>query len=278
MIVYFHSSDLDGHCSGALIKLAHPDCRLVPINYGDQVDLGTISNDEAVFMVDFSLPKDQMIALKEHSGLLIWIDHHKTAIEACKGEVFEGIRRVGTGACQLVWEWLHPDKRVPLWVEYLARYDVWDHSDPNILPFQYGMRLHETRPDKSMSLWGSFLIDTGKFMPNTIISDGRIVMTYEQKSNAAYMSAAFEMDWEGLRWLVANRMYTSSKLFDSRFDSDVHDAVMTFGWDGTKWRFGVYTSKKGVDVSGIALKYGGGGHAQAAGFALPEVPFKLRSE
>jgi hypothetical protein len=36
MICFYHSADLDGHCSGAIIKKVHPECELIGINYGDE--------------------------------------------------------------------------------------------------------------------------------------------------------------------------------------------------------------------------------------------------
>ncbi len=35
MICFYHSADLDGACSAAIIKLKHPECVLAPINYGN---------------------------------------------------------------------------------------------------------------------------------------------------------------------------------------------------------------------------------------------------
>ena len=35
MKCFYHSADLDGQCSGAIVKLARPDCELVGIDYGD---------------------------------------------------------------------------------------------------------------------------------------------------------------------------------------------------------------------------------------------------
>jgi nanoRNase/pAp phosphatase (c-di-AMP/oligoRNAs hydrolase) len=37
----------------------------------------------------------------------------------------------------------------------------------------------------------------------------------------------------------------------------------------------MYTERKDVDLSLIAKKYGGGGHAGACGFQCAELPFRL---
>jgi len=34
--IYYHSSDLDGHCSGAITKYKYPEAELFPINYNQK--------------------------------------------------------------------------------------------------------------------------------------------------------------------------------------------------------------------------------------------------
>ena len=40
-----------------------------------------------------------------------------------------------------------------------------------------------------------------------------------------------------------------------------------------KWYVSLYTSKEDVDVSKVALSFGGGGHKGAAGFKCDTLPF-----
>jgi len=70
MKCFYHSADLDGHCSGAIVKLRHPNCEMWPIDYGDEFPWDKIRWNETIYMVDFSLePFEDMITL-HHS-------HHK---------------------------------------------------------------------------------------------------------------------------------------------------------------------------------------------------------
>jgi len=70
-------------------------------------------------------------------------------------------------------------------------------------------------------------------------------------------------------------MFGSSQLFESVYDPDMHDAMLAFGYRNHGWVVTLYTTHAGVDVSRVAKKYGGGGHAQAAGFPCRELPFDL---
>ena len=84
MKCFYHSADLDGHCSGAMIKMAYPECEMIGINYGDEFPWESIpcGCGEKIFMVDFSLqPYQKMRKLDIHADPLIWIDHHKSAID-----------------------------------------------------------------------------------------------------------------------------------------------------------------------------------------------------
>ena len=115
MKCFYHSADLDGHCSGAIVKMAYPDCDMIGINYGDEFPWESIpiGCGEKVFMVDYSLqPYSEMRKLAIHADPLIWIDHHKSVIEEHKewvsvgnGSIL-GTQKSGIGACALLWKYL----------------------------------------------------------------------------------------------------------------------------------------------------------------------------
>ncbi len=288
MKAFFHASDLDGHCSGAIIKYKFPECEMIPIDYGDEFPWTTIQPSETIYMVDFSLqPFEKMVKLQRLFPNLIWIDHHKSAIEAYKDWnhthhthstylSIQGIRKVGIGACQLVWEYLFPNTPVPKFVKLLAEYDVWNHSDPDTLPFQYGMRLKETDPstEEGMKIWYR-LIAASEFDLDSIIKDGRTVLKYQEQIDGRYCERfAFETEFEGLKAIAVNKGIANSNTFKSIKGLDKYDLMITFCMIGPEkgWTVSLYTTKPDVDVSVIAKKYGGGGHKGAAGFQCKELP------
>lgn len=480
MKCFYHSADLDGHCSGAIVKLAHPECEMIPINYGQEFPWDTIILGETVFMVDFSLPAGDMKALNLNSDLR-WIDHHKSAIEALSG-LYKGIREIGLGACELVWRYCFPNDPVPYAVHLLSVYDVWrfeytPDTDPHdiwvpvenfpnycvsqngcvksishlsrhtqkhhaqkikgkiiklqkapngylwaplhnedgtcnkqiqnlvvdhflekpssffdeanhidgdkqnnhisnlewsnrvlnsyhavstglkpskskyygvrelndrqkysarvsvdgkrhfignynteleaavaydsfvnkeklcghpryyplnlepfdvperrfkrkflhadVLPFQYGIRIEETQP--GTRLWTQLLTGNSDVIITKILDQGLTVLKYQDQSNTMYAAgAAFETELNGHRCLAQNKMYTNSQSFDSVFEPDEHAIMLLFGWRHSTWTCSLYSLEGGPDVSKIAVQYGGGGHARAAGFSCDELPFDLR--
>jgi oligoribonuclease NrnB/cAMP/cGMP phosphodiesterase (DHH superfamily) len=278
MKCFYHSADLDGHCSGAIVKRAFPSCEMVGINYGHDFPWETIKPEEQVFMVDFALqPFLDMIRL-EGMCHLTWVDHHQTAISDAIKHNFtpDGRRSVGMAGCELTWRHLFPEKQIPRAVYLLGRYDVWDHSDEDALPFQYGMRqLGDTRPD-NQSLW-SRLFNGEEFFMN-ILGNGDLLLKYETTQNEKFCRAyAFETRLLGLRAICCNRGFTNSKIFDSVYDESKHDMMITFCRLPRKkqWTVSMYTTKDAVDCGMIAKGFGGGGHKQAAGFQCENLPFEF---
>lgn len=269
--VMYHSRDLDGQCSGAIVKYKHPDCNTIGVDYGDDVPWDQLKEGETVFVVDFSFDVPDMKRLdKKYS--LIWIDHHKTAIEKMRshGLRFNGLQKEGLGACALTWTFCRFDTPMPWAVILLAEYDVWIHTKPETLSFQYGMRLEATEPESH--LWKKLFSGNSEVVMDSIIEKGHIIRDYEIQSSIIYAAAAaFEIDFEGLKCIAINKVLKNSFLFESVFDEDKHDAMLAFGWTGATWSFSLYSTK--VDVSPVAVRYGGGGHPNACGFKSKTIPF-----
>jgi len=275
MICFFHKSDYDGICSGALIKMLHKDCEMIGINYGEQFPWYSFKKDERVFMVDFSLqPFDQMVKLNELCDL-VWIDHHISAINEAKKHNFDLEKhhvRDGIGACQLVWEYLYPFMSVPLFVRLLALYDTWQFNDPRTLPFQYGLRVYNTNIGEQ--IWREL---SNESFVDKICETGHIILKYEKLQNEKYAKAcAFETEIDGLKAIAINRALTSSMLFESVWDNTKYDCMLAFSFIGDRWVVSLYTDKEGVDVSIVAKNRGGGGHKQASGFPCDALPFKTK--
>ena len=143
---FYHMSDLDGMASAAIVKCFHPEAELYPFDYGMEFPWGKVDNDTLCFLVDISLPKEDMLKLQEVTNL-VWIDHHTSTIKSMENSSIAGSRIVGEAACSLTWKYLSFDK-VPRGVELLSKYDVFDLS-PDVLEYQYGMRALDLDPNNT---------------------------------------------------------------------------------------------------------------------------------
>jgi oligoribonuclease NrnB/cAMP/cGMP phosphodiesterase (DHH superfamily) len=188
---------------------------------------------------------------------------------------FQGLQRIGLGACALVWEYIYKDTPTPRAVQLLAEYDVWDHSDADCLPFQYGMQSPWPNPENDVFWRSLFKNDEG--LLRVILNEGQQHLkwkTEQRKLTAASLS--FVTEFEGLKLLAANAGPDSSQFFDSIDQADC-DALCLFFWNPktNDWAVNLYTNDEGVDVGTIAARHEGGGHHNAAGFHCAELPFKL---
>ena len=176
-ICIYHSRDLDGWMSAAIvkkwfIKVSEPnsliyDCRdeyfneniatpaelhLLGWDYGD--DIPDLKEYDKVIMVDISFPKDEMLKICVKNGTpLVWIDHHISSIKTnnftntFKDEdkvYIEGIRDTDFAACELTWMYFFPNDERPEIVRLLGAYDCFRSrgtgEEISVLEFQYGAR------------------------------------------------------------------------------------------------------------------------------------------
>jgi oligoribonuclease NrnB/cAMP/cGMP phosphodiesterase (DHH superfamily) len=279
MKCFYHKSDLDGHCSGAIVKMRFPECEMIGVDYQDNEDDILIPVGEEIYVVDFSFSAKFMKMMQECS-VLHWIDHHKSAIEECLHiEGIKGLRYLEEpehkpfdkiSGCELTWKYIYPETEMPEAVKLLGRYDVWDHSDPNVLQFQYGMRnFDDTLPDST--IWKEESEEAVLWMTTQglfgILESGKTILQYEKKKNIVHAKEmSFETIFKGLRAVCINKPFSNSKVFDSIWDEEKHDIMIIFGCKPRSFKYSLYSTKDNVDCSEIAKLFGGGGHKGASGF------------
>lgn len=185
----------------------------------------------------------------------------------------------------------------PLAVRLAGEYDIWDKRDERAEVFQFGLRSREL----SVFDWQNML-DTkkatieeiesliavghrdilnpdGTHVPPVVcqlLEAGKLLQTYQQRNDAGIMHRSFVIEWEGLKFLALTTARCNSLTFASKDVPETgHDALMGFYYNGKAWTVSLYHAKHrtDIDLSQIAVKYGGGGHRGACGFSVTELPF-----
>lgn len=285
-LVIYHKADWDGIFSREICKKHFGEnADYLGWDYGDPVP--AVGPDRDVVMVDISVD-----GLMSHPRLT-WIDHHKSAIE--KFGCGKGIQIDGVAACRLAWQYFFGstprptkqdfvDRRVvePYAVQLAGEYDIWDKRNPDADTFQHAMRgqpltdhiWHELlRTDIEETLQ----IQHSQIMTQALMPLGRALIYSADEANASLArDASFELQWEGLRFLAINKPRGNSRTF-AAVVGPTHDALLTFYWQRHKWRVSLYHTphRTDIDLSKIAVKYGGGGHRGACGFEGKTLPFDL---
>lgn len=278
VIGIYHNKDLDGICSGAIIKKKYPHATMIGWDYGEPIPEELVDCDCEVIMADISFPMDDMARVARWVGknYFTWIDHHKTAIEDYRTSGILGIDafvKEGVAACELTWIILI-DEPIPYVVRLLGAYDTWRQNDPNmdwdaeILPYQYGMRsIVGLSVDTMVDCLDAASSDMDILV---VIGIGKSLLIYENQQNQMIAEkAAFEKLLWGYVAICLNTQTRGSAAFHGVYTPEDYEIMVTYCYDGKEvWKFSLRTTHDNIDVSAIAKQYGGGGHAKAAGFSV----------
>lgn len=315
--IIYHDADFDG-------KLSNEVCRywLLKLNLGATIDsygwdygrpvptpsweintphshngglmtrLAEWADYDVIYIVDLSV--DELMAQLELREKIVWIDHHKSAIEKhdaegdpWTGRKFSGLRIDGVAACRLCWQWflrgeegyadntlskqLFTDRLVdePELLRLAGEYDVWDHRDPDAKALQFGLRA--LSEEELLVLIESEFASYGTAPLQAAVSRGYSIKSYCDKQNNEYSAAyARTLQWEGLTFCALN--------LGQRGNSDLlrgglkpeHQAGFAWRHTGDSVMVSLYhvPGHEHLDLSEIAKRYGGGGHRGACGFRI----------
>jgi len=275
--IFYHGSDLDGACSGAIMNRYCHNALTYAWEYNYPFPEGfRPTMDDTVYFVDCSTNPYERIGELTKLTNVVMIDHHKTFIEYAEKNISSEIREnwvldVKKSGCMLCWEYAFPNVPMPRSVWLLGNYDIWNRSDEEqwqnlIMPFQMGMR--GTKIDNP--IWDELFSDNDQSAFYSVMERGGFVYDYMMASNASVVRKhAFDATFEGYKALACNTHNFSSQTYESIWDADKYDLMFSYCHSkGKEYWVSLYTTKPGIDVSGLAVKYGGGGHPQAAGFTV----------
>ena len=202
------------------------------------------------------------------SAEVIWIDHHKTAIEALADlSDLPGVRDLDEAACVLTWQFFFPDQAIPVAVRYIGDRDVWRFAYEQTAAFGEALFQEHTQPSND-ALWTP-LLDGDAETVRRLIERGEILHRARMKQVKRLVRRdAFEVLWEGHRTLVIN----------SRGSGELGHAMCQEGYEVAycyvdRYHNGRVLTKialfsEAIDVAEIASRFGGGGHPGAAGFSF----------
>ncbi len=278
MLCIYHIADHDGKGSAAIVKRVYPEAELLGINHDMEIPYEQIESHDKIVICDISLPVKYMFKLNETKDL-VWIDHHISVIEEYdeimaqgENEPIKGLRRSGTAAIELTWEYFHPQEPVPEGVKLLALQDIFDLRDPRVLPFEYACQsMGVNRPDEP--IWDD--IFSGNINIEAMVDKGNAILSWIKiRDYRLVRGMSFTSHYKGLKCICANMPQGKSAFYDSIPHIETYDFMVNFFMNKRNcWNLSFYTSKDNVDVSKIAAEFGGGGHAKAAGAsALKELP------
>lgn len=295
--IIYHHKDTDGRCGGAVIRfyceeILNKKPNMIPFNHYESTDfVNNIQDGDTVYIVDISLPFEEMRVLNSRANV-IWFDHHKTSIAENEILNLKGETDSTRAGCGIAYDYLLKNsinptikKSVDKMIELFSDYDNWNVS-------KYGDEEYKNTPSAVSVYMSSISADPSKedgyavwkelFTKGTmngddlneILKKGRYLQNFQDKKNAGTVKAnAFEIEFEGLNAIVCFGVH-GSQSFDAVYNPEKHDMMIAIIVNkNKKYDISLYSTKKNVDVSLIAKKYGGGGHAGASGMSSDSINF-----
>ena len=267
--IIHHSADWDGIFCREIAIRAVPGATVIGWDYGDPIP--QVPGDAEIWMLDISI-----VELMDHPGL-VWIDHHKTAMDKWHHQINRGYRIDGVAACRLAWQFfncinLPVDKQAfvdrtvdePLAVRLAGEWDVWDKRDPMAELLQHGLRGLELTRD----VWDYLLRNPSDMeMIGHILRGGDMIRRAQSALDAQHCAkSAFTTHWKGITWIALNSRGNSLTVASAL--KPEHQAICLFYWSADKWTVSLYQAPghEHIDLSTIAKSFGGGGHKGACGF------------
>ncbi len=270
-LVIYHADCLDGLGAAwaAFCKLGD-QVRYIPARHGDE--LPDFEPGAVLYILDFSYSPQLLVDASAKAGRIILIDHHVTAMEQCDN--FFKIQptpvnlsinfELSRSGCVLTWQYFFYDQTPPQILLHIEDRDLWR------------FRLDGTREITS-ALYEKMPInftEIGALDLSELLAVGRIQVKQFAGMVQRLAKSAHSVSVAGRVGLAVNA--------PSMFSSDLGHVLaeksgtfgMTYQYDGRKrqWTFSL-RSIGDYDVGHLAVGFGGGGHRNAAGFALDNNPF-----
>ena len=291
----YHHNDLDGRASGAVVadylygeehcqivlpesreRFFSKNLRCIEVDYNSEVSFEGITPQDTVIIVDFTFSPEQFDLLLERTRKVVWIDHHKTFL-AEKYDKYSGLKGIrnpstskeGFAGCVLTWQYFNPNMNIPEALELIGDRDTWQWKfGDKTKYFCLGMQIQKNLP--LSPLWES-LFGHDTTLVNTICEDGKICESFRDSfCKNITDSVGYETILEGWHNCFAvNFAYFGSETFGERIND--YSICIGYLFNGRNFKVSLYSAV--MDVSKVAVNYGGGGHAGAAGFTCTALPF-----
>lgn len=215
---------------------------------------------KVVAILDFSFNNATTKKMIEEAEGLIVIDHHKSAMVELHDISNTHFDMTKSGA-MLAWEFFHPGKEPPKFIQYIQDRDLWSWELPyskefaaafDMIPFEFE--------------------EFEKFEDDSVFDDsvkrGSYILAYSKTVVKKVCEKAILKKMNGKDVMVVNASHWMSEI-GARLAPDC-DFAMIWYWDheDQHTKVSLRAFHDAVDVSEIAKQFGGGGHKKASGFQL----------
>jgi len=231
--------------------------------------------DKNVVILDFSFDNETTKKMIEEANSLLVIDHHKSAMVELHDIANTHFDMTKSGAV-LSWEFFHPGKDAPKFIQYIQDRDLWKWELPYSKEFSAAFDMVPFSFD-----------DFDKFCDDSVFDDavkrGSYILAYSKTVVKKICAKATRKKYDGKECMIVNASHWMSEIGATLSPHCDFAMIWFYDHDDNVTKVSLRAFHDTIDVSEIAKKFSGGGHRKSAGFILPkdvhiEDVFKITAE
>ena len=263
-ICIYHGNCADGFTAAWILNraLSNPEVEFYPGVYQNAPPDVT---GKKVYILDFSYKRPIMEDIIKQADEVIHIDHHESAINDMEGFTnpkFTSLYSYGNlkSGAMLTWDWFFPNHAVPNFVAHVDDRDRWQFKMPGTREVQANVFSY----DYTFENWDMlFNMDIAQQ-----IKEGAAIERAQAKNIKELKNVVVRrMNIGGYNVPVANIPYQFGSDMCTQLAKDEPFAAYYYDTPTVR-EFGLRSVDGGVNVSKIAMQFGGGGHEHASGFRV----------
>ena len=215
-----------------------------------------------VVILDFSYDNATTKRMIEQAEELWVIDHHKSNMVELHDVSNTHFDMTKSGA-MLAWEFFHPGKEAPKFIQYIEDRDLWKWELAYSKEFSAAF---------DMVPWG--FDEYEKFEDDSVFDDavkrGSYILAYSKTVVKKVCDKASARKYGEHNVMVVNSSHWMSEIGASLAKDCDFAMIWYYDHNHCNYKCSLRAFHDTMDVSEIAKSFGGGGHRKAAGFALPK--------
>ncbi len=277
IFVFYHGSCPDGFGGAyAAWKKFGDSAQYIPLSRGDD-ELPDVTGAE-VYFIDFVYEKERMDEIAAKAKSLVALDHHagvREVTESFPGSIFDNDRSGAT----LAWHYFHPESLTPRLLSFVEDDDLFLFTLPDtravisymsVQPYTFefwdevARMLDDSHESETFLLKTRIYAEYFELLADLSVRHAKLV---EFEGHQVYFATAHP--FKPMKSLVGNLLAKKQGPFALVVAAHPKGFGVSIRGDGS------------IDVSLIAQKYGGNGHASSSGFLVPaggEMPWTIVEE
>lgn len=274
IVVLYHKSCIDGFTAAWAAWKVYPDATFIPVRHHEPFPDSLEGKD--VFILDFCYSRSEMEELNNITNTLYCLDHHKTAYEQCKDLDYCHFDMDKSGA-GLAWEFFRNNEDMPWLVEYVQYRDLgflWTRPKSEHPPFLEEVLAAVDSYEKSFEQWDNFERgcspdEEWKSGAIVLIREGQAILRYKKQLIDSAVRNATKVTIKGKKALSVNSCHFQSEIGNLLTRQEGAELGLVWYESEDRVKFSLRSIDEKEDVAAVAEQFeGGGGHRNAAGFAV----------